>query len=385
MKRKFHRMLCILPLLLFAQGCGTQPAAASDSFSDGWTNRADSMLIYKTSGSGNFITRILDYETMETASLCNKPNCTHHASDCIVHRLGRNVPVFSEGKAYYFIADLPELADSENGDRVLKVASALYSYDLASNTETKLCDIAGGSVESEKGWLLHDGKLWFVSNECSAWGDGNGHFFGTSTNGGENRLQSVSLSDLKRTDYGTMYPRSMLAETYPQVTNSICAMIAGLFENKIYYNVWFLKKAPAGMDDIPEIGIYVSCFDLSDGTFHGQPERAEDIEFGKAAFVSEDYLAIAGDRKIIVYRAGSKEPVVFMDDSFNQNIRISVFDGLLFCENGKVYDLETQTVRTAPALEGRTVLARYADSYIVENTDTVQSFEKIPVSQLVSE
>lgn len=386
MKLKPKLLLCVLPLLLFT-GCGNQTPTTPDSFTDGWYNRSKEMLVYKIHAVSGFHTRILDYKTMEDVSICNKPNCTHTQADCIVRRLGDEMPVLCDGKAYYFKADNPQIVDGENGKRVLDVHSVLYSYDLTSSIEEKLCQIDGGHVRSDNGVLLHDGKIWYIANECSAWGDGNGNLFGTATNGGENSLQSVSLDDRTVTDYGYMYPRAMLAEAYPNVPNSIFAMIAGIFDNKIYYNVWFLKKMPEYLGEkentAPEIGIYVSYFDLSDGSFHGQPEHAEDIDFGKAVFCSQDYLAIAGDGKITVYKSGENEPVVFTDNSFDQNIHAVVYDDLLFCGGGKICDLNTKEMRDSAALKDKEVLAKYGDSYIISNTGNSAEHETISAAELL--
>lgn len=85
-------------------------------------------MIYKTSSfNGSYHAKVLDYETMESVSLCNKPNCSHQSTDCIIKRLGYNLPVFDdwlfgEGKVF----DLNTLAVTEPD--ALKDANVLAQY-----------------------------------------------------------------------------------------------------------------------------------------------------------------------------------------------------------------------------------------------------------------
>lgn len=146
-------------------GCGTKAPAAPDSFASMYFNTTDTMLCYK---SLNGKTHILDYESMEDSLLCNKPNCTHNGNDCIVARLGGNIPIFSDTYAYYFIDDSPSIEEGEDGKPFLKLGTTLCRFDLTANAEEKLLHIDGVSASfNDYGWLLHDGAVWFIGNHYS--------------------------------------------------------------------------------------------------------------------------------------------------------------------------------------------------------------------------
>ena len=364
MKLKQKMLLCILPLLI--TGCGNQAAAVPDSYSDWFYNRSDTMLVYKASSMAGSSVRLLDYESMEDVSLCNKPNCTHKTTDCIVNRLGDNVPVFGDGKAYYFINDPILVKDNDEGKRVYQLGTTLYSFDMTTNMEEKLCHVDGGLTSSDDGWLLHDNKIYFVANEYSKNYDENGNATGSYSNvGGIMRLCAVDLADMKVTDFGQLSDISTLKKYYPQAPYSGGAKLDGIFDNKLWLSISFIADLST---EIPEFGGYVISFDLSDNSFHGIPVDFANLDHARVRFLSADYMAVMGRQKVNVYKKGADEPITINDDIFSLYSNLSVFDDKLFCE-GKVFDLNTLSVTEPDALKDTNVLAKYGDCYIYSYFD----------------
>lgn len=399
-------LLCTMLLSLWIQGCANQTndtvhhtvtesseqqsenntenkldkpsnTMVGDSFASMYYNTADSFHCFKSLENK---TTILDYESMETAKLCNKPNCNHLASDCLVSRLTGNVPMFSGTDAYYFIDEEASIESGADGKPALKLGSTLYRFDLTSNTEEKLVHVDGISVSNNcYGWLLHDGVVYFIGNHYNTIQDENNITYGYHNTGGDMELYSVDFATLEIQNHGDLYDVPKLTKYFPETPNSGEVSMRGVFDGKIYFNVGFVAEQG-------RYSHYVTYFDLNSQTYHGEPENYADIDFGTAAFVSEDYLVIAHNGYAEVYKAGEEQPVILSGDDFRETSfsTISVFDDTLFIY-GKAYDLNTKAVRTIASLTDKQIIAKYGDSYIISDSGMQQNFEKIPVTDLLPE
>lgn len=381
MKLKQTLLFCVLSVLLL-QGCGSQAPAAPDSVSDWFYNCSENMLVHKVGSPAGSSIRILDYGTMQDVSLCSKPNCTHKTTDCIVNRLGDNVPVFGDGKAYYFINDPILVKEDDEGKRVYQMGTTLYSYDMTTNMEEKLCHVNGGLTAGYTGWLLHDNKIYFVENEYSKNYDENGNATGIYSNvGGVMRLCAVDLSDMSVTDYGQLYDISTLIKYYPEAAYSAECYMYGVFDDKIYFTVSCRESLDRETMDIRFLN-YVTYFDLKTQTYCGEPANFSNIEHGRIRWLSKDYLAIASEHQVSVTEKGKTDLIVIKNDLFNEFSNISVFDDKLFCD-GKVFDLNTLAVTEPDVLKEKNVLAKYGDSYIISNENDPEQYEKISAEKLL--
>ena len=399
--RTFHKIiLCIISTLtvVWLQGCTPeQPDEAStitettaesqskqeqdtsfcDSFASAYRNQsAADYFCYKTEED---ITNILDYESMNNVPLCNKPNCNHKNKDCIVRCLDGNVPMFGEQCAYYFVDQEPKIEETEDGKIDLKLSSDLYCYDFRTNAESKLFHADASVSENCYGWLLHDDEIFYIDNQYGRSYDETGTFYACGNTGGKMSLCMVRLSDLQSTELCELYDLEKLTEYYPLAPNSGEVNMKGLFDNKIYFDVCFVdEQKPRGT----QYCSYVTYYDLSDGTYHGTPEDYGNIDFAEVGFLSEDYLVICRDGRASVYKKGSEQPVILEDADFNQYTMVSVFDDVLFFR-GKVFDLNTGTVRSNGYLCEKDVVAKYGDSFIISDYGMQTGFEKIPAEQLL--
>lgn len=370
-----HRLLlCSLPMLLFVQSCAKQSPSSPDSYSDGLYLCGEGMAVY---AAPNENVAVLDYETMEHVPLCRRPNCSHRDPDCLMQRIGGNVPVFDGDKAYYFVNDPIQFVEAENGKNDLKLGSALYVYDMAANIETKLCHIDGGAVESFDGLLIHDGKLYFILNEYSRVYDENGFIIGSGSSGGNMRLCAVNLSDAAVTDYGRLYDVDALTECYPGAPYSAGCDLCGIFENKLWFTVSCREELEMEGDTLPKFVFFVTSFNLDTESYEGEPKDYANISRGRVRFASEEYLAIASEQQVSVYRAGDSKPVVLTHDSFNEFQVLSVFDNTLFCAYGNAFDLNTKACTSLPDRADTTVIASFEDSYIVADLNRQGKIDKI--------
>ena len=133
----------------------------------------------------------------------------------------------------------------------------------------------------------------------------------------------------------------------------------------------------------------MTYYDLTDGSYHGTPEDYGNIDFAGAAYCTEDALVICRAGSAAVYRKGAEQPVELKDACFYEDIVVSVFDDLLFCD-GKVFDLNTKDVWALDVLKSKNeyefpkvVVSKYGDSYIISDYSMQENFEKIPAEKLL--
>lgn len=378
--RAFVSILLSFTLLLF--GCSTQTEQSEekyDSFASVFSNTTDFAHYFRSEDNQ---TTVLDYETMKTSLLCNKPNCKHDRNDCISHRLNGNLPLFSGTNLYYFIDTGNYMTQDENGKPCLKLGSTLYRFDLTTNQEEKLFHIDDVSVSQIfHGLLLHDGTIYFIGNHYNPEYDETGLMCGFGTSGGRMELYALDLSDLSVQNYGDLYNIDEIAEIYPYVRNSGEVFMKGMFDNKIYFDVCFVRDFNLNSNYVE----YVTWFDLGTKTYHGEPQDYCNIDYCTADFVSKDYLVLSRDKQVTVYIAGQDKPVILKDDCFEPDSPLSVFDDTLFYYDGKAFDLRNGMARKLDGMHFKQVVARYGDSYIISDIGMQSGFEKIPAEKLLNE
>ena len=305
MKQKLKLILFAAPLLMLSlQGCGTKQIQQSNySFATTYHNRSSSdFFCYKTA---NNLTHTLDYETMRDAALCNKPNCKHTATDCFMKRLNGQVPVFDGERAYYFKDDAPSYQPDDSGKTKVVLGSCLYVYDFLHETETKLFHVDASVSNNCYGLLLKDSRIYFIENLHSRDTDGNGVETGFSNTGGPMSLHVYSLETQEETKLCDLYNPDEIGKIYPTVYYSGEVYMAGVYDNKLYFNVSFLSETQPAL--IPQS--YPTYYDFADGSYHGQPDNISDFESSVVTFVSEDYLVECRNGETTVYRKGNEIPV----------------------------------------------------------------------------
>ena len=377
------KIAAVLLLACTFSGCGTaQPEMKSDgySFGIGSGNYEDTFYCYRTKDQQ---TAVLDYDSMNTSLLCTKPNCNHTGDDCIVKRLNGNIPVFGDNCAYYFVDDEVQMVQNDEGKLDLLLGSNLCRYDFGTNQEKQLLHVDGACVGTNcRGLMLRNDVLYFVEDKLGRTYDSNGMVEAYGGSGGEMRLFSVCLSDMKITELCELYDVDELRKVYPAVDGSGAVAMQGEFDEKIYFHVGFMLGDLD--DDFLEAGYYTTYYDLKDGTYHGTPEDYTKIDFARIMFLSDDYLVQcckAGELK--VYRKGEDTPVVLKDETYFSNYsHVCVFDDVLYCED-KAFDLNTKESWIPKALQDKRVVAKYNDYVILSESSVPGSYEKISANKLL--
>lgn len=351
-----------------------------DSYTSGASTMTSSAYCYRNSG-GNVM--ILEYETMASSVLCNKPNCQHKDLNCITVQLGENTPLISGNYAYYFIDDAESIEPNEEGKADLKLGTNLYRYDFGQYKTEKILHVDNVSASYNcYGWLLHEGKIYFIGNWKGREYDENGIMESYGNSGGKMELYAIDLATEEIENYGDLYDVEALSEVYPAAKNSGEVYMKGLYDNKIYFDVAVVELLSDKEGDFRYVS-YTKYYDLETNTFSPDPEDLSNISYGGISFLSEDYLAIADDaHHMNIYKNGVEDPITITDDSFSLNTVVSVYDDTLFYR-GVAYDLNTQQRRVIDGAEDYVICAKYEDSYIVTLWSQVDdTFEKIPVSEI---
>ena len=377
---RFSFYITLFSMIIFCTtGCSTGtkvPAANSgDAFSDGYSSvYPDAFFHLQEDG----LVRRLDYDSMQDMLLCNKPNCTHAEKDCAENCLNGKVPIFADNCAYYFVNAEQQFIQGKDGKTELQISTELCCFDFAKGEEKSLLQLSDCSVSANYGLLLHDHKLYFVSNALSRFYDENGMLVGVGGTGGEMHLFAVDLNDLSVSDLGSLYDVDALAEYYPLAVSSGEVYMKGLFDNKIYFNVGFVVE----LNGEETYQFYVAYYDLSDGSYHGTPDDYTQIDFASVRYVSDDYLVICQEGAASVYQKGSSEPIVLEHPYFGRDVFMFVSDDTVFCYD-MAFDLNTRSARKLDHMNENLVITRYGDFFIYSDQSYMNNFEKIPAEKLL--
>ena len=102
--KKFLSVILCITIMCSSVACGKKNSNTSNADEQFnlflYTRMNDGVLFFGKGGLAEF----LDYNTMESSSLCNIPNCNHMTSQCLVEVLDTSfqLPVIYNNCAYYF-------------------------------------------------------------------------------------------------------------------------------------------------------------------------------------------------------------------------------------------------------------------------------------------
>ncbi|WP_295214858.1 hypothetical protein [Ruminococcus sp.] len=121
MKRKYKGMIFLFMFvsILIMTSCGADTSVMQkEGYTNGYISIGDTTLCYTAPDSQK---NILNYDTMETGIICNKPNCSHSDTSCVSFALGEYMPLFIENKAYFWIDDPESMEPNEESIPDLKL------------------------------------------------------------------------------------------------------------------------------------------------------------------------------------------------------------------------------------------------------------------------
>lgn len=273
----------------------------------------------------------LDFDSMVTAPICPKPNCSHtDPSTCSA--LGINgVRFIYDDKLWWFDNDTVY----ENGE--IHVFSPLYSADVDGTNRVKVAVLDGMYVLSPSVYVKN-GKTYFEARNF-----GRDNKSGNSTGYDKVYLYSYDFENKEFTElFAVKEGYHAEISIIGRYENSLALRITDGIENQLDLN--------------PPRRYMFYDFDSGEYTECGK----------KIHLAQKDWLISSeDDGTIIVDRAYSDEKYSITDERFTQAFwkGYRIFDGMLMCTgDGYAYELKTGKVRTTQICS---LHAYYKGKYIV--------------------
>ena len=366
-------------------------------------NVYDNGLVYHQGSIAMF----LDFATMQSMPICNKPNCTHSDSTCVAKSCVANTntiePIIYHDKIYYFTST-NKIVDADDGK---SQSFSIHSTCFCSNIKTGETETflqfdnydPTGSVNS----VLIDSKWYFIASDDNAYRRNDGSWsYGM---GGKQYLCCIDLETADFQNYGLVND-SPFAE-YNNIregnytgTFNAQVMIEGVYDNKIYMyyqyvtdqneliNVLESSENPlqAVWTDVP--WIYESkVYDIETHslTTSNDPTRA---------IINSDYF-VYFDTELECYRElkdNSESNLAGFRESWSPKIVNGKLWNLRKNENEtpQVYDFATDEITNIQSMYttyDSNIYACYDDKYIVTYIDEnkQQKYVAVPEYELIGD
>lgn len=206
------------------------------AFYDMAYNLYENGLLYtlaKTSGTQAYF---LDYETMNSTPLCNKPNCTHTDSSCISGLCAGTflVPVIYQDSVFWFTSDY-KIVDSDDGkSQEAEIKTKCMKAKLDTGTVEIFAEIDGVFMNSAIDLIIDNEKLYIIGSREVYQNPIDGTWGGFSRSG-EQYLYSINLESAEVQNYGQIND-SPYAENNWIYGASIFSEVKmeGIYNNKLY-------------------------------------------------------------------------------------------------------------------------------------------------------
>lgn len=379
MIKKIAISVSALMLLISSVSCASKDKQNHNNSAEAFNNyyyvRMDDNIIY----SENSIPYILDCESMDTAILCNIPNCSHKSSDCIISNLAveDQLPIIYNNNVYYFV-NSKEF--TENNEKVeLELSSKLKKYSFADRVFSDVAKINNFNANVSSGCYLIGSEYYFTTNTGNPIYDDAGNVGGTNTGGGGN-LFSINLDSGKVTDYGTIFDYESLKSEHPAALNSLSMYLMGKIDNKLYIGVNYVKQelTPEMMEngETPIWSGETYTFDLDS-------HKIELLDSYFSMCSMNDYHSYYSDEqnKTITLQNVKTGEIFNGPDILSWNA-MTIFDDKVWHDDARCFDIKTGEETKVSSYDYGQVIAEYKDSYIFEGTDDKGKtvFEKLPKS-----
>ncbi len=350
----------------------------------------------------------LDYATMESVPLCNKPNCTHSGMDCTASLCMNDAtatqPIVYQDYVYYFTS-IDQIVDAEDGkSQTYEIKSNCMRVSLKTGEAETFAEIPDYDPTRSIYSVFAENQYYFIAySEDSAYqnNDGTWHYGGMD---GSQYLCCINLDTGTFENLGLVNDspyaenNTILSETdsytiYPQV------LISGVYNGKLYMYYQYVTDQQTLLDAMEEVDgnlllleddtyvpwIYENkVYNLETGTW-------ETSDLPVASFIGNDWYLYWDETQqaYVALRSDGTETII---EGFTETDSPRIVNGKLwdFLDSMKCFDLETQTLtQISDSLyqDGTAeVLAYINGMYVVEYYDDSGSavYEKMTESKLLS-
>lgn len=355
------KIKCLTAVLLLAaiSACAKDNSVLSENSTRivwGYENaNADGELYTDSSDRLNFI----DFQTMQSALLCSKPNCIHKKeSECSAFGM-RNHPILYNGKLYFF-----DVQTNFESDEVIDT-TIVYKADTDGTGRVAVCEIKGLALSDYERMLIVGDKAYF-SMDKNGWNDAN------SATSGYNEVWFCGY------DFST--------NTFERIEKlhegwASGSWIYGLFDGRVIFSYSYSEEKIPFDIDVSEIAKrFISVYK----SYNIESETVESLELPEPLFVGGGYYIYEKDSGAAVI-CENKEEILLPDFPANTNGTLCIVNGkLLHCSKQICADLTSGKMY---ALSSSDDLVAYSDgSYILKNyneTSQIYEYSKIAESDYI--
>lgn len=326
--------------LTILSGCAKKdPSSSENNERIVWTygNANEKGELYSDSDNRLHFT---DFDTMQSALLCSKPNCTHtNDKECSAFGMS-NHPILYGDKLYYF-----DVETNFDGNEITDVTT-VYQAEPDGTSRTKVCAIEGLALLNYTRMLVVGNKAYF-SMDKTGWNNDR-----TATSG-YNEVWFCSF------DFSTG-----TFERIEKLHEGWCSSswIFGLYDGKVIFSYAYSEEKVPYLENVSDINKYFTnvfkTYDIENGAL-------ADLTLPEPLYVGNGYYVYAKNGGAAVLSESGTETLL---SDFPINGNLTLADGKLFncfsqtCANlsdGKTYSLKYSDD-----------LAAYADGfYILKNLD----------------
>lgn len=371
----------ITTLFLLLSGCDSENGNMNniEAFNNWYYVRMNDGIIYH---DRELNIKLLDCATMDSALLCNVPNCSHTNSECIMEVLKKNsqLPVIYNGSAYFFENQSQEnFFVEKDGKYALNLKFKLKKYNFANCEYSDCVEVNDCVVNESGGCYLVGSEYYFTTYYGNPTYDKAGNVT-SSSSGGNGNLFSINLDTGKVRDYGAIFDYEKLTNEYPPAKNSTFIYLMGKIENKLYISVGYNKEKwteeMKKRNEVPELFGMNYTFDLTTKKL----EKIDDKLSMCTMNGYHTYFESEQDRMISIQNVETGE--VFKGPKINSLNAITVFGDKMWHDHAMCYDIKTgEEIQLSEYSTGQ-VVAEYNDSYIFlgKDYDGNTILEKLPKS-----
>lgn len=393
------RLICILLIFFSAffiscekQETGYRIKSKETAFYDMMYNVYENGLLYTTSNASGTQAYFLDYETMNSTPLCNKPNCTHSDSSCISSLCvtNSNICFVYQDQVYWFQSDY-EIIDSEDGTtQEADIKTQIKRADLKTGKVETFVEIDGVFMNHQIDCAVVDGILYVIgSYEMHQADNGTWGGFGRS---GKQYLYSIDLESKTIKNYGqindNLYAENSYNEdysVYPEVN------IDGIYQERLYMHYQYVEDAETIQSFVNGDIAYtdmpwkyeVKCLDLKTDTI-----TLAEISNVLPLSINEEHLVYEKDNTIYIMEADGTVTTA-EGTKYNIMLRDYRFVGGRLWSGSMNWCYDPETERTYPLSEkyydkSAFVLDCIDDNYIVQyyENDNVK-VDEVSESELI--
>lgn len=234
------KLLIVAFVIVAICGCGDK-----DKFSNNDNNNHDKSNVYYLKAGemvyddglvfGNDAAYWLDFNTMKSTILCNRPNCKHDNPECVARIIG-NAPIIFDEYLYFF--DVKDGIDEKKGNHEFYINSKLKRISLNTSKIEEVVSFSDCEPRANDGSVLINGTLYFCGDDMNPTEDSYGNIMWSKT-GGTHYLCSIDLKSGEYINYGSIYDGD---KEYEASSRSSSAKVRGFYNSKIYIQYSFMKE-----------------------------------------------------------------------------------------------------------------------------------------------